>query len=53
MVEILLTAALLAGFVYVLMLATNPRGAWSCPICAFFARRFGGTAPLKSRRAAK
>lgn len=38
MVEVLLTAALLAGLVYVFLLSTNPKGAWSCPICNFFSR---------------
>jgi hypothetical protein len=53
MVEVLLTAALLAGFVYVFLLATNPKGAWSCPICNFFARLLKPQPGLKGRRQAE
>lgn len=50
MVETLLTAVLLAGLVYVFLLATNPKGAWSCPICNFFGRLARPHQGLKSRR---
>ncbi len=38
MLDIALSAILFAGFVYVLMLATNPKGAWNCPIEKLLAR---------------
>lgn len=50
MVEVLLTAALLAGLVYVFLLSTNPKGAWSCPICNFFSRLMRPHHGLRSRR---
>lgn len=42
MLEILLTALLTIGLAYALMLATNPPGAWKCPISCFIDRFFKG-----------
>lgn len=53
MVEVLLTAVLLAGLVYVFLLSTNPKGAWSCPICNFFSRLIRPQQNLKSSRQPK
>lgn len=39
MTDFLISAALGVGFIYVLMLATNPKGAWNCPVQNFFTRR--------------
>ena len=41
MMDYLLSAVLGVGFVYVLMLATNPKDSWNCPVQRFFARKFG------------
>lgn len=41
MMDYVLSAILGVGFVYVLMLATNPKDSWTCPVQRFFARKFG------------
>ncbi len=41
MMDYLLSAILGVGFVYVLMLATNPKDSWNCPIQRLFTRKSG------------
>jgi len=51
MFDLLVTLALFVAFIYAMMLATNPKGAWFCPICSFLSRAFRSSKSQPERRA--
>jgi len=45
MLDTIVSVFLAAAFLYVVLLMTNPRGAWDCPISRWLARWVGGSKP--------
>jgi hypothetical protein len=50
MLDVIVSVLLAAAFLYVMLLMTNPRGSWNCPIARLLSWWIGPPKPPQVRR---